>query len=108
MRSTDPRLEPIDKANDMGMVQPLEHLQLVIHHLLVALHVLLQDNLDGDLARGAVGLPDDAIGTSTQSPTEFVSASKPFASVAALTSSHLAESWAHTSCRSSRAGHEGG
>jgi hypothetical protein len=54
------------------VVHALKHLQLVVHHLLVSAHVLLQDDLDGDLTLGAVGLPDDTIGTGTQRLSEAV------------------------------------
>ncbi len=47
------------------MFQPLEHVQLVVDHALVALDILLQDDLDSHLARGALGLSDDAIGPRT-------------------------------------------
>src|SRR3569833_1046757 len=59
---THPRLEPVYKADNMGVVQLLEHVQLVVHHALIALDVLLQDDLDGHLARWAVGLANYAIG----------------------------------------------
>jgi hypothetical protein len=64
-RSTHPRLEPIAERNDVRMMQPLQQLQLVVDHLLVTLHVFLEDDLYGDLAGGAVCLPDNTVGTST-------------------------------------------
>lgn len=54
------------------MLEFLQHLQLVVHHLFIALDIALQDNLDSDLARGAVSLTDDAIGTSAEGSTESV------------------------------------
>jgi hypothetical protein len=43
------------------VLEPLEHFQLVEDHALIAPDDLLQDDLDGDPAVGALGLPDDAI-----------------------------------------------
>ena len=57
----------------MRVLHALQHLQLVVDHLLVPADVLLEDDLDGDLALGAVGLADDAIGSSTQRLSEAVS-----------------------------------
>lgn len=67
-----PRLKPIDKANDVRVLQALQEVELVVHHALVALDVLLQDNLDGHLAVRGVGLPNDAIGAGTEGATESV------------------------------------
>lgn len=58
-------LEPIDEFDDVGVLKPLKHLKFVVHHLLVSLDILLQDDLDGDLAGRAFGLANDAIGSST-------------------------------------------
>jgi hypothetical protein len=66
------RLEPVDELDDMRVLQPLKHIQLVIHHLLIALDVLLQDDLDGDLARGTLSLADDTIGASAEGSAEPV------------------------------------
>lgn len=57
----------------MRVLHALQHLQLVVDHLLVPADVLLEDDLDGDLALGAVGLADDAIGSGTQRLSEAVS-----------------------------------
>ena len=54
-------LEPIDEFDDVGVLKPLKHLKLVVHHLLVSLDILLQDDLDSDLAIRAVCLSDDTI-----------------------------------------------
>lgn len=59
----------------MRVVHALKHLQLVVDHLLVAAHVLLQDDLDRDLALGAVGLPDNAICAGAQCLSKAVSRS---------------------------------
>lgn len=45
----------------MGVLQALEHVQLVVHHPLVALDILLQDDLDSHLAFWTVGLSDYAV-----------------------------------------------
>ena len=49
----------------MGMVELLQEHQLVVHHLLVALDVLLQDDLYGHLAGRAVRFPNNAVGSRT-------------------------------------------
>lgn len=56
----------------MGVLQALKHVELVIDHPLVALDVLLQDDLDSDLALWAIGLSDDAIGACAERPTEAI------------------------------------
>jgi hypothetical protein len=40
-------LEPIKELDDVWVLEALEHLQLVVDHLVVAFDVLLQDDLDG-------------------------------------------------------------
>lgn len=59
----------------MRVLHALQHLQLVVDHLLVSANILLQDDLDSHLALGAVGFPDDTIGTRTQCLPEAVSRS---------------------------------
>lgn len=61
--------------HNVWVLHALQHLQLVVHHLLVSTNVLLQDDLDGDLALGAVSLADDAICASSQCLSEAVSRS---------------------------------
>lgn len=68
--STHSRLEPVDKLDDMRVLQSLQHGKLVIDHLLVAFDILLQDNLDSNLASRAVRLTNDTIGTSTEGASE--------------------------------------
>lgn len=67
-----PRLEPVDKAHNVRVLQALQEVQLVVHHALVTLDVLLQDDLDGDLALRRVGLADDAIGAGAEGAAELV------------------------------------
>lgn len=57
----------------MRVLHALQHFQLVVDHLLVSAHILLQDDLDGDLALGAVCLSDDAVCASAQRLSEPVS-----------------------------------
>lgn len=45
----------------MRVLHALQHLQLVVNHLLVAAHILLQDDLHGDLALGTVSFSDDTV-----------------------------------------------
>lgn len=71
-RGAYPRLEPVDKLDNVRMLELLEHLELVVDHLLVTLDISLQDNLDGHLARGAVSLTNNAICSSTESSTESI------------------------------------
>ena len=54
------------------MLQPTQHVELIVYHLLVTLDVLLQDNLDGDLALRALGLANDAIGACTKGPAKSI------------------------------------
>jgi hypothetical protein len=68
-----PRLEPVVKLDNVRVLHALQHLQLVVHHLLIATDVLFQDDLNSDLALGAVGLADDAIGAGAQRLSEAVS-----------------------------------
>ena len=42
-----PGLEPIKELDNVRVLEALEHLQLVVDHLVIALYVLLQDDLDG-------------------------------------------------------------
>jgi hypothetical protein len=61
------------ELDNVRVLHALQHLQLVVHHLLVAADVLLQNNLDGNLALGAVSLADDSIRAGTQRLSEAVS-----------------------------------
>ena len=49
------------KLDNVRVLHALQHLQLVVDHLLVSADILLQDNLDGDLALGTVSLPDNTV-----------------------------------------------
>jgi hypothetical protein len=63
------------ELDNVRMLHALQHLQLIVHHLLVAADILLQDDLDGDLALGTVSLPDNPICASAQCLSEAVSRS---------------------------------
>jgi hypothetical protein len=89
------------ELDNVRVLHALQHLELVIDHLLVSANILLQDDLDGDLALGAVGLSDDAICTSTQRLSEAVSRSAGRVSAWAT----CAGSVVPTCDRSYRAGH---
>jgi hypothetical protein len=54
------------------VLHALQHLQLVVYHLLVSPHILLQDDLDGNLALGTVGLSHDAICPSAECSSEAI------------------------------------
>jgi len=61
------------ELDNVRVLHALQHLQLIVHHLLVATDVLFQDDLNSDLALGAVGLADDAISAGAQRLSEAVS-----------------------------------
>ena len=67
-----PRLEPVVELDNVRVLHALKHLELVIDHLLVPTHVLLQDDLDRNLSLGAVGLPNDTVGAGTQRLSEAI------------------------------------
>lgn len=69
---TDPRLEPVDEVDNVRVVQRLQHLQFIVDHLLIPLHILLEDDLDGNFSRAAVGFTDNAICTRAEGPSESV------------------------------------
>lgn len=43
------------------MAEALQHLQLIVHHLVIALHILLQNDLDSNLPIRRICFPDNAI-----------------------------------------------
>lgn len=61
------------ELDNVRVLHALKHFQLVVYHLLVASHVLLQDDLDCDLALWAIGLSNDAIGTGAECLSEAIS-----------------------------------
>lgn len=68
-----PRLEPVVESHDMWVVHFLQHGKLIVYHLLIALDILLQYDLDGDFSLCAVGLPDDTICPSSQRASHAIS-----------------------------------
>lgn len=56
----------------MRMIQPLQKLQLIVDHLLISAHALLEDDFNGDFALRGVGFADDAVGASAEGSTESV------------------------------------
>lgn len=58
---THSRLKPVNKLDNVRVLESLEHIQLVVHHALVALDIFLEDNLNSHLAVRAVRLPDDTV-----------------------------------------------
>jgi hypothetical protein len=60
------------ELDNVWVAHALKHFQLVVDHLFVAPHVLLQDNLDRDLALGAVSLADDTIRAGTKRLSESI------------------------------------
>lgn len=55
------RLKPLMKLDDMLMLHLLQHSHLIIDHLLVTPHVLLENDLDRAFALGPVRLAHDAV-----------------------------------------------
>lgn len=56
-----PRLEPVNKLDNVRMMEALEHVKLIVYHPLIALDILLQDDLDSNLASWAVSLAYNAV-----------------------------------------------
>jgi hypothetical protein len=60
------------ELDNVRVLHFLQHFQLVVDHLLVAADILLQDDLDCDLAVRAVSLTDDTISSSAQCLSKLV------------------------------------
>lgn len=60
------------ESNDVWMVEFLKQLEFIIHHLLIAAYIPLENYLDGHFPSGAFGFPNDTICTRTQRPPELV------------------------------------
>ena len=63
------------ELDNVRVLHALQHLELIVDHLLVSANILLQDDLDRDLALRTVGFPDDTICASTQCLSKAVSGS---------------------------------
>lgn len=66
------RLEPLKELDNVRVLHLLQHLHLVVHHLFIALDILLQDNLDRHLAVGAICFANDTICACAEGPSESV------------------------------------
>jgi hypothetical protein len=60
------------ESDNMGMLHPLEHLQLIVHHTLVAFDILLEYDLDGYFAVFAICFSNDSVCACPKSPPELV------------------------------------
>jgi hypothetical protein len=67
-----PRFKPVHELDNVRVLEALEHVKLVPYHPLVTFYILLENNLDGDLAHRAVGLAHDAIGAGAKRASESV------------------------------------
>lgn len=54
------------------MLKSLEHFELIVHHAFVALDILLQNDLDGNLAGLSLRFSDDAICASSKGFAESI------------------------------------
>lgn len=84
----------------MWMLHSLQHFHFVVHHLLIAFDILLENNFDSALALRAVGLADYAICTSAECLSESIFGSKAEFSMGELSN----VMGGRTSCRSCQAG----
>lgn len=65
-------LKPVNEMDNMGVVQFLEHVQLIIDHAFVVSNISLQDDLDCNLARSAVCFADNTICSGTKRSPESI------------------------------------
>jgi hypothetical protein len=72
------------ELDNVWVFHALQHLQLIVYHLLIPTNILLQDDLDGHLALRAVSLSHDTICASTECFSEAVSRSAIVCSVCEL------------------------
>jgi hypothetical protein len=57
----------------VGVLEGLQHLKLVMDHILITANILFENNLDRDLfSIGGVRLANDAVSACTQRPSEPV------------------------------------
>lgn len=56
----------------MWVLHPLQHLQLIVYHLLISLDIFLEDDLDRYLSGRAVCFSDDTVRASTERFSKFV------------------------------------
>lgn len=67
-----PGLEPVVELDNVRVLHALQHLKLIVDHLLVALDISLQDDLHSDLSLWTVGLSNDTICSRAQCLAEAV------------------------------------
>jgi hypothetical protein len=65
-------LKPLLKLDDMWMFHSLQHIHLIIDHLLISSHILLQDDLDSAFAVWSIGFADNTICSGTQCSPEAI------------------------------------
>ncbi len=70
------RLEPVMKPNDIGMLHSLQQHHLIIYHLLVTLHILLEDDLDRVSFPTAFCLSNNPVRSCAKCPTKSILGSK--------------------------------
>lgn len=56
----------------MRVLHPLQHFELIVDHLLIALDILLEDDFHSDLSRWTVCLSHNAICTRAESSAKSV------------------------------------
>lgn len=64
--------EPVMESNNVSMLHPLQQDHLVVHHPLISLDILLEDDFDGVSLAIGFGLSDDAICSRTKCPAEAI------------------------------------
>ncbi len=70
------RLEPVMKPNNIGMLHPLQQYHLIIYHLLITFHILLEDDLDRVSFPTAFCLSYNPVRSCTKRPTKSILGSK--------------------------------
>ena len=69
---TNPGLKPIGELDNVGVLEALKHVKLIVNHTLVTLYILLEDNLHSNFSAGAVRFSDYAVCTSSQGSAKAV------------------------------------
>lgn len=71
-QATYSRLEPVYELHNVRVLEPLEHLQLVENHALIAPDDFLQNDFNRDLAIGAICRSDDTVCAGTKGAPKAV------------------------------------
>lgn len=67
------RFEPVYKVDNAGVMEGLQHLQLIVDHLLISADILLQNDFDGDHSGGGgLSLPDNTICSCTKRSSKSI------------------------------------